>query len=50
MLISQKRSFSLSGRRAKGKPIASRNFLRQTIHGQVTPGKIQKNCKSAGGK
>jgi hypothetical protein len=49
MLISQKRSFSLSGRRAKSKPIAS-NFLSQTIDGQVALVKIQKFCTKAGKK
>jgi hypothetical protein len=45
MLISQKRSFSLSGRRAKGNPIASRNFLRQTIDGQGAPGNNSKKVR-----
>jgi hypothetical protein len=54
MLISQKRSVIMSGRRAKGNPIAPRiarqYFLRQTIDGQVAPEKIQKKCKNAGGQ
>jgi hypothetical protein len=49
MLISQKRSFILSGRRAKGNPIARRHFARQTVDGQVTPEKIQNFCESRTG-